>query len=226
LAKFEKVSKYKEKNLKIMPKQNPYIIPTENKKPFETVYELKTENKIPTYEEFMRTYQEDESASDNYYYEIDSYEDIRVVKCYGPGNSQSNESAGEKVFKKVASMVLAASYFTPAVVVTGPLTGGGAVAGLATEIIGHATDNEDAKKVGGFFREITVNAAVDGLSASNLNSGAPVVAKATKKICQGISVINDARDIAEGTYLPPIIPGPRWSSKVNFRERTWTYLKK
>ena len=42
-------------------------------------------NEIPSYEEFMKTYQEDEGVIDNYYYEIDSYGDIRIVKCYGPG---------------------------------------------------------------------------------------------------------------------------------------------
>ena len=42
-------------------------------------------NEIPSYEEFMKNYQEDEGVSDNYYYEIDSHGDIRVVKCYGPG---------------------------------------------------------------------------------------------------------------------------------------------
>ena len=47
-----------------MPRQNPYIIPIENKKPFETVYELKTENKIPTYEEFMKSYEGDVNYAD------------------------------------------------------------------------------------------------------------------------------------------------------------------
>jgi len=49
----------------------------------ETVYELK--NEVPSFEEFMKTYQEDEGANDSYYYEIDSYGDISVIRPYGPG---------------------------------------------------------------------------------------------------------------------------------------------
>ena len=84
-----------------MPKQNPYLI-KENYKKVEEVREIENKelitpeeqtklvdklvkNEIPSYEEFMKTYQEDEGVIDNYYYEIDSYGDIRIVKCYGPG---------------------------------------------------------------------------------------------------------------------------------------------
>jgi len=83
-----------------MPKLNPYLI--ENKAQIEEVREIENQelitpeeqakvvdklvkNEIPSYEEFMKTYQEDEGAADSYYYEVDSYGDIRVVKCYGPG---------------------------------------------------------------------------------------------------------------------------------------------
>jgi len=41
-----------------MPKQNPYLI-KENYKKTETVQELKDEYKIPTFEEFMKTYESD-----------------------------------------------------------------------------------------------------------------------------------------------------------------------
>jgi len=146
-----------------MTKLNPYLI--ENKAQIEEVREIENKelitpeeqakivdklvkNEIPSYEEFMKTYQEDEGAADSYYYEVDSYGDIRVVRCYGPGNSQSSESTGEAVFKKVASVALAASYFTPAVVVTGPLTAGGIAGSMVAGGIGLATGDEDAKKVG------------------------------------------------------------------------------
>jgi len=84
-----------------MPKQNPYLIKENYKKVEEVSYLEEKEtitpeeqvkivdklvkNEIPSYEEFMKTYQEDEGAADSYYYEIDSYGDIRVVRCYGPG---------------------------------------------------------------------------------------------------------------------------------------------
>jgi len=51
----------------------------------ETVQELKEEYEVPTYEEFMKTYQVDEGVDGSYYYEIDSYGDIRVIRPYRPG---------------------------------------------------------------------------------------------------------------------------------------------
>ena len=63
-----------------MVKEN--IIPIENKKPFETVQELK--NEIPSLEEFMKTYESDEGIIDSYNSEVDSYKDIRVGKISGP----------------------------------------------------------------------------------------------------------------------------------------------
>ena len=211
-----------------MTKENSYLI-KENYKQVEEVREIENKelitpeerekiveklvkNEIPSYEEFMKTYEEDERETDNYYYEIDSYGDIRVVKCYGPGNGQSNESAGETVFKKVASVALAASYFTPAVVVTGPLTAGGIAGSVVAGGIGLATGNEDAKKAGAFLGEITAGAAVDGLSAGTLNSGASSIAKVVKKGCEVASFVGDAKEMAEGTYVP--MSGPRENGEV------------
>ena len=62
-----------------MVKEN--IIPLENKKPFETVYELK--NETPSFEEFMKTYESDDEI-------VRSYEDELETKAiqgpqYGPG---------------------------------------------------------------------------------------------------------------------------------------------
>ena len=50
----------------------------ENKKPFETVYELK--NETPSFEEFMKTYESDENLN---YDDLNS-SDIGEVKGYGP----------------------------------------------------------------------------------------------------------------------------------------------
>ena len=58
---------------------NENIITIENKKPFETVYELK--NEIPSFEEFMKNYETDDSLN----YDDLSVYDISVDKCYGPG---------------------------------------------------------------------------------------------------------------------------------------------
>lgn len=119
-AKLSKLAKKIQIIYKNMPKLNPYLI--ENKAQIEEVREIENKelitpeeqaklvdklikNEILSYEEFMKTYQEDEGVSDNYYYEIDSYGDIRVVKCYGPGNNQSNLSDDEKKVLVGASVV-------------------------------------------------------------------------------------------------------------------------
>jgi len=61
-------------------------IPIEVKKPVETVYELKDEYKIPSYEEFMKSYDKDKEAVDSYENEFDGYGDIRIKGTYyGPG---------------------------------------------------------------------------------------------------------------------------------------------
>jgi hypothetical protein len=44
-----------------MPKNNPYLI-KENYKKTETVQELKDEYKVPSFEEFMETYEPNEEA--------------------------------------------------------------------------------------------------------------------------------------------------------------------
>ncbi|CAG8547012.1 10864_t:CDS:2 [Paraglomus occultum] len=70
-----------------MPKQNPYIIPIENKKPFETVYELK--NEVPSFEEFMKNYEGNVNYSD-----LES-SDIGSPKIYGPGDRDKGKSKSE-----------------------------------------------------------------------------------------------------------------------------------
>ncbi|CAG8628204.1 6480_t:CDS:2 [Ambispora gerdemannii] len=76
-----------------MPKLNSYLIPKENLAKVEEVREIENQgqitpeeqanltvkNEYPSYEEFMKTYQEDEKVIDNHYYEIDSYGDIRLI---------------------------------------------------------------------------------------------------------------------------------------------------
>ncbi len=56
-------------------------IPIEvNKKPFETVYELKNEYEIPSFEEFMKDYENDGNLN----YDDLSGSDISEAKGYGP----------------------------------------------------------------------------------------------------------------------------------------------
>jgi hypothetical protein len=56
-------------------------IPIEvNKKPFETVYELKNDYEIPSYEEFLKTYEKG-----NVNYDDLNSGDVGENKGYGPG---------------------------------------------------------------------------------------------------------------------------------------------
>ena len=70
-----------------MPKPNPYL--TENKKPFQTAQELKDEYKVPTYEEFMKGYENDEGINESYEDEIRSYGNIEVGKKSGSWDFQN-----------------------------------------------------------------------------------------------------------------------------------------
>lgn len=64
----------------------------ENKKPFETVYELKEEYKIPSFEEFMKTYEEGVNYDD-----LNS-SDISEARGYGPCPDIWNESGSAHKF--------------------------------------------------------------------------------------------------------------------------------
>ena len=61
-----------------MPK-NPYLI--ENKKPFETVQEIDNKYEVPSFEEFMRNYENDGNVN----YDDLKGGDIGTQKGYGPG---------------------------------------------------------------------------------------------------------------------------------------------
>lgn len=174
-----------------MPKLNPYYIPKENIYKTEEVRYLNTE--IPTYEEFLKTYEPDEKVE--FITEAEWQDRVLHGPQYGPGNSASRMSHDEQkveVLQKVGAGLLAISYFTPAAAFTLPLTISVGVAGGTTEIIGHATDNDEAKKVGGFFRGMAIDAAADGVAAGSLSAG-KTVKDAAKVYCAVSNGIDKAR---------------------------------
>jgi hypothetical protein len=69
-----------------MPKN---IIPKENFPKIEEIREIN--NEIPTYEEFLKTYQVDQKVNESYENEIESYGDIEVNKGYGPCAWRNNQ---------------------------------------------------------------------------------------------------------------------------------------
>ena len=178
-----------------MPKLNPYLIENkENKKSVETIYELKSE--IPSLEEFMKNYENDKAISRSY--EAEYQDRILHGPQYGPGNEQS-----KNVAKKLGSLALAASYFTPAVVITGPLTAGVAVGGATTWTVGQIADDKEAIDVGGAMFGFALGAAADGVSGSTAST---VLAQGAKVIAKGVNIYNEAQDIKDGmkdgVYIP------------------------
>jgi len=109
----------------------------ENKKPVETVYELK--NEAPSFAEFMKTYESEERVVDSYEFEVDSYGDIRIKGTYyGPG-------FWDDFLRPVTSTALAISYVTPFAAVTVPLSVAVGTTGAAMAVF---SDDKDVKNVG------------------------------------------------------------------------------
>lgn len=134
------------------------------------VYELK--NEIPSYEKFMRTYQDDSNLN----YADLNIGDIETPKGYGPG------LFGD-IVKGVSAVALTASYFTPAVIVTGPLTVGAATWGVAVQAGGGDPEYGEAGK---YVTDVATAAAVGATSAvlvPGASSGAGKVVKACCKHC-------------------------------------------
>jgi hypothetical protein len=90
---------------------------------------------------------------------------------------------------------LTVSYFTPAAVVTIPATVGTVGAGAIVGGIGLATDSDDAKQVGGFFLQMGLDAASDGITAGGIKA-----AKGAKDIARVYSTYSKASDMARGVH--------------------------
>jgi hypothetical protein len=123
------------------------------------------------------------------------------------GNNQSGEDAVFEVVKKAGSVALAVSYFTPAAAITGPMTVVGGLTGVGMEAIGYATDNEDLKKAGSFYREMATDAAVDGISGGAID-GVRKYGTAVKLIKTGCEAYSSASDETNRACGKPFIPTP------------------
>ncbi|CAG8570213.1 957_t:CDS:1 [Ambispora leptoticha] len=112
------------------------------------------------------------------------------------GNNQSGEEIFADVVRKVGSVALAVSYFTPAAAITVPITAGVAVGGLTATAIGHAADVEDAKKAGKWLRGLAFDAAIDGISGGALE-GVKLSKTAAEAIKMGCEVWSSAEEESE-----------------------------
>jgi hypothetical protein len=208
-----------------MPKQNQYFIPKENYKKVEEVRELENKELITPEEqaELLNIFKERQNLINNksklspaartklvkrhgsdYLSERAFNRDIALSQMYGPGFW---DDYGGEIFKKVGSIALATTYFTPLGVVTAPMTAVAVGTGGVMWAAGKASDNDELKKAGGIIFGTAFDAAVDGLSAGTLNAGAPAIAKLTKTVCKGISELGDMKDKIEalerrGVYIP------------------------
>jgi len=180
-----------------MPKLNPYLI--ENKQAqIEEIREI--DYQVPSYEEFMKTYEPSEEIE--ILTETEYQDRLLHGPQYGPGNEQSRSVA-----KKIGSIALATTYFTPLGAVTGPMTVVAAGTGGAMWAVGKASDDDGLREAGDFFFWTAFDAGVEGLSAGTLNAGAPAIAKLTKEVCKGINELGSIKDKIEalerrGVYIP------------------------
>jgi len=97
-----------------MPKLNPYLI-KENIAKVEEVSYLDHNYQPMSYEEFMKTYEPSEEVE--IITEAEYQDRLLHGPQYGPGNEES-----KSVAKKVGSIALATTYFTPLGAVTAPMT--------------------------------------------------------------------------------------------------------
>jgi hypothetical protein len=135
---------------------NNNLLPKENYKKVEEVREIDSKYEIPSFEEFMKSYQEDEKTIDSYNLEVDSYGDIRVKGTYyGPGFWDDIKG----VVKPVASVALvAASVFPPTAAIAAPVAYTVIGAGVTAHTVGEITDIKDLKEVGKDLLEIGMGA--------------------------------------------------------------------
>jgi hypothetical protein len=97
----------------------------------ETIYEIKNEtqsvvgDQIPSFEEFMKTYNESEGISDNYQSEFESYEGVRVKGTYyGPGFWDDVVNISKAVGTAVGARAIVATGLT-AIPISAAAIGGG-----------------------------------------------------------------------------------------------------
>jgi hypothetical protein len=137
-----------------------------DKKPFEIVQEVN--NEIPSYEEFMKNYQEDGKAIDSYNSEFESYGDIRIKGTYyGPGFWDDIKG----IVKPIATGALVvASVFPPTAAVTAPVAYTVLGTGIAAHTAGEITDSDFLKEIGRDLAEIG-SGARDGQGAAESPQG-------------------------------------------------------
>ena len=138
-------------------------IPIEVKKPVETVYELKDEYKIPSFEEFMKSYEPSEELE--ILTEAEWKDRVLHGSQYGPGNEQS-KTAG-KVLGGLALTGLTA-ICPPAGLAVG---GGIAAGGLSVTVVGAVSNDDEVVAAGLEMMSIGGGGVISGASGLKTHSG-------------------------------------------------------
>lgn len=204
------------KFLKNMTQKNPYLINTNKLPETSTVsyYDVESDQNL-TFEEWQQ-----KQLNSNEIIEVDKNGNGYIsekafnegIAMYGPGWW---DDWGKSVTKQVGSIALATTYFTPAVVVTGPLTAGAILGGGSAWAIGKATGDEDARKIGGFVFETGIFAAIEGFSGGTLGPNAPALARWVKDTCE---IANEALAMKDKAELI-LRQEPNIPMEVSARER-------
>jgi hypothetical protein len=123
-----------------MVKEN-IIIPKENFKQVEEVREIDVDYQVPSYEEFMKTYEPSEEVE--ILTEAEYQDRVLHGSQYGPGNEQSKQAAASAGIG--AGLVITTAICPP---LGGAMTATYAAGGLGAKVVGELTENEELAKAG------------------------------------------------------------------------------
>lgn len=181
-----------------MTQRSHYLI--ENKKPFETVQELK--NEFPSFEEFANSYEYDENVANSY--EAEYQDRVFYGPKIGPGNEQSRETVKSvaKVGTKMAVTTVASGALVAATGGLGAVAIGGLVAteGYLLKKIGEERGNDTISTVGDLVFDTGVGTITGGVFGTATTS---LASQGTKTIGNKAAqtIAKNGRQVTEGARL-------------------------
>jgi len=163
-----------------MVNENQYLI-KENYKKVEEVREI--ENEIPSYEEFMKTYESNEEVE--ILTEAEYQDRLLHGSQYGPGNEQSKANLA-KWGGKIAITTTATLLFPPAGVAIG-----GATAWGVCKIGENAARDKDAKEIWKWLGDIGGSSALGGVVDWTALKAASKTVDELKYVCNALDKSKD-----------------------------------
>jgi hypothetical protein len=189
-----------------MPINNPYYIPKENLPKVEQVIYLDQNYQPQSYEEFMKTYQTNEAVE--IITEAEWQDRVLNGPQYGPGNSQSSETAGSvlKVALKTTVSTVAAGALVAATGGVGAIAIGGLVAaeGYCIKKASENSDNEAVRAIGGFVGDLAFDTGIGTVTGGAFGTATSSLAsQGTKSIGHQAAreIAKNGRQMTEGARL-------------------------